>query len=139
MENVNMNANSKVTPLTIEALRVYKKQNPAKFAHKFGDLDLDNLPEGFTIEDANKIRYLRTQALPKPKLMTELQIQNINFAEPKKELTLEEVAAFLESKGLKVAEKKDEIVADTNDSITEQKLVATNVEGGEILEDKKEE
>lgn len=53
-------------PLDIEGLRNYKKQNPAKFEHKFGKLDLDNLPENFNIE-AHKAMIL--EARPKPVLL----------------------------------------------------------------------
>lgn len=44
--------------LTIEDLKAYKKQNPDKFKHKFGDIDLDNVEEGFNV---NLYKYQVTQ------------------------------------------------------------------------------
>jgi hypothetical protein len=32
-------------PLTLEGLKVYKEKSPSKYKDKFGDLDLDNIPQ----------------------------------------------------------------------------------------------
>lgn len=37
----------KVNKIGIADLKVYAKKNPVKFVHKYGNIDLDNLPEGF--------------------------------------------------------------------------------------------
>lgn len=34
-------------PLSIEGLKVYKEKSPSKYVDKFGDLDLDNIPEEY--------------------------------------------------------------------------------------------
>lgn len=52
-----MNQLPVTVPLDINGLRNYKRQNPVKFKDKFGDLDLDNLPEGFDIQ-AHKAQIL---------------------------------------------------------------------------------
>lgn len=41
-----MNTNA----LDTKAVAVYRKQNPVKFAQKFGDIDLESVPEGFDFE-----------------------------------------------------------------------------------------
>lgn len=37
-------------PLSIEGLKVYKKMSPSKYEAKFGDLDLDEIPEEYMRE-----------------------------------------------------------------------------------------
>lgn len=34
-------------PLSIEGLKVYKEKSPSKWKDKFGDLDLDNIPQEY--------------------------------------------------------------------------------------------
>ena len=34
-------------PLTIEGLRAYQEKSPSKWVDKFGDLDLDNIPQEY--------------------------------------------------------------------------------------------
>ncbi len=44
-----MNQHAESRPITIADLKNYKRANPVKFEHKFGALDLDNLPDNFGI------------------------------------------------------------------------------------------
>jgi len=68
-----------VSPLTLEGLKLYKEKSPHKFLHKFGDLDLENLPQGF---DFNAHRKAIIANLPKPDLIlgsVPSEIQGMNF------------------------------------------------------------
>lgn len=64
--------------LDVAGLKIYKKQNPAKFIHKFGDIDLEGLPDGTTLEDINKIRFAQLKKLPKTPLLHELDAVDKN-------------------------------------------------------------
>lgn len=51
-------------PLNVDALRVYQKNSPSKWADKFGDLDLDNIPEEYMkIRTVNVLNQDGTHAL----------------------------------------------------------------------------
>ena len=135
------NVGTEFKPLDIEGLKIYKKQNPAKFAHKFGDLDLDNLPEGFGQEDINRARFLRTQKLPKPRLMSELEVREYGAPE-RKEPTMEEVQAFLAKNGMTVTVDKvatEEKVEEKEETVQTEVETTTSEDGGATLEEAKTE
>lgn len=77
--------------LSLEALKDYKAKSPSKFAHKFGDLDLEAIeflkspehPDGF---DMAKHRRMIKRALPKTPLLTdevEDEEDDANYTFPK--------------------------------------------------------
>lgn len=55
-----------IRPLTREGLKLYKEKSPSKFKHKFGDLDLDNIPDDFDF-DAHRKRIIA--GLDKPEVI----------------------------------------------------------------------
>lgn len=118
--------------LDIEGLRIYKKQNPVKFFRKFGDIDLDNLPEDFNIE-VQKMKVL--QAQPKTPLL------NIEPAKPKTEEEIRaEVARLTAQLGTApVVVSREEVVEVLGEEevkkIEEESKVGGDV-GGDTLENK---
>lgn len=119
---------TEIKPLDIDGLKVYKKQNPVKFFRKFGDIDLDNLPEDFSIE-VQKMKMLSLQ--PKTPL-----IDFSGAVAPKRELTPSEIVAEIARLTAKlpatVVEEKKEV------EVNDVAPVSNNVEGGSTLENKEE-
>lgn len=122
-------------PLDVEALKVYKKMNPSKFAHKFGDLDLDNLPPNFDLPQhrRNIIAGLPITPIMKelelPKNPTEIVIEQkvvespqLGTATPAKVETVIEQAVVENPKTVEVPENVNE-------------EIAASVDGGETLKD----
>ena len=100
--------------LSIEDLKNYQKQNPVKFEQKFADLDLDNIPEGF-----NSMTY-------------------------RKEVVKGTHEKYLKDlvKAKELKEKKAEVVKEVTpprDDPDGGEQEGGNVEGGETLENNKEE
>lgn len=120
----------KMKPLDIEALRRYQEQNPRKFKMKFGDLDLDNLPEGFDI-DLHKRNIVL--GLPKTPLMNEINsIENANLKEE-----IANLKKMLEEKGITKEEADINIIDKVNlEGATNVKPKKASSVGGEKEEDK---
>lgn len=109
-------------PLDINGLRIYKKQNPEKFYHKFGDIDLDNLPADFNI---NVQRMKTTASHPKTPLL--------DF-QATKALTPDEIAREIARlQGMLPAQPVAPVVEEKKEEVIE------NVDGGTTLEDNKVE
>lgn len=98
--------------LSIEDLKNYQKQNPVKFEQKFADLDLDNIPEGFNSMTYRKEVVKGTQ---------EKYLKDLVKAKELKE---------------KRAEVVEQVIIRDDSNIGVQD---SNVEGGETLENNKEE
>lgn len=64
--------NIEIKPLSAEGLKLYREKSPSKFKDKFGNLDLDNLPENFDF-DAHRRAIIANK--PKPELIMGLGIE----------------------------------------------------------------
>jgi len=47
MNEIPIQSTTTKQPVDVDGLRLYAKQNPVKFRQKYGDIDLDDLPENF--------------------------------------------------------------------------------------------
>lgn len=77
----------KINNLTLEGLKEYKLKSPSKFADKFGDLDLDNLPPNW---DINAHRRAIINKKEKPPLIRDangIHIPENTIVELPKEVT----------------------------------------------------
>lgn len=89
----------KIEKLTIEGLKLYKEKSPSKFLAKFGNLDLDNLPENFDL-DAHRKAIIAKAVKPSlieglgSDIKQDMKVDSpVNFEETK-----EEVKEIMESK-----------------------------------------
>ena len=120
-------------PVSIEGLKGYKKNNPSKFADKFGDLDLDNIPKEYMKTrkvqvsekewkdeeyfDSIAYRKFIISGKPQTPLMPEFQSNYVSPAprpvEKKVEVKIEDAPVSKMGEGFK-DEKSDVIPDDVN-------------------------
>lgn len=118
-------------PVSIEGLKGYKKNNPSKFADKFGELDLDNIPAEYmktrkvqvsekewqdeVYFDSIAYRRMIISGKPATPLMPEFQSNYVPPAQKKVEVKQEEVKiedAPASKMGEGFSEEKSDVIPD---------------------------
>ena len=113
--------------LTIEDLKAYRKQNPVKFKHKFGDINLDNVEEGFNV---NLYKYQVTQE----RVRREQQGIPQDFPITPEDFKVKVVKP--KAKEVDEVEETDEEESE-DEKVQPDEAKAKNVKGGKTLKGKK--
>ncbi len=131
-----------ITPLSIKSLKLYKEKSPAKYADKYGDLDLDNIPKEYMKMGWFPNLRQETDNSGNPIMHEEEYFDSLQY---KQDVTTKKPQTpLINGYGVPPVitvpkiEPKVEIITDSHIG-DELGSVDTNVDGGDTLEDNVEE